>query len=139
MTVDINNNLWVCRYNGGGISVYNTNGNKIHQILLPAKNITNCIFGGKLNNELFISTARKDMKKKAEEEKDEPNEELVDIDLEDPEVQAATEKIQAGYKGMRTRRELKDKKEAQEKDEEVVDIDLEDPEVKAATTAWPDS
>ncbi len=64
MTVDNNNNLWVCRYNGGGISVYNAKGNKIHQILLPAKNITNCIFGGKLNNELFISTARKDMKRK---------------------------------------------------------------------------
>merc|ERR1711920_1102236 len=64
-------------------------------------------------------------------------EEEVDIDLEDPEVQAATAKIQAGYKGMRTRRDMKDKKEddAEEKtpeeqknnDEEEVDIDLEDP------------
>ena len=38
------------------------NGHKIHQILLPAKNITNCTFGGQFNNELFISTARKGMK-----------------------------------------------------------------------------
>merc|ERR1712140_33992 len=65
-------------------------------------------------------------------------EEEVDIDLEDPEVQAATAKIQAGYKGMRTRRELKEKKDLEQKDavkeeEEEVDIDLEDPEVQAAT------
>ena len=37
-------------------------GKNIHQIHLPAKNITNCTFGGPLNNELFISTARKDLK-----------------------------------------------------------------------------
>merc|ERR1712157_599902 len=64
-------------------------------------------------------------------------EEEVDIDLEDPEVQAATAKIQAGYKGMRTRRDMKEKK-AEEKQndaekEEEVDIDLNDPEVQAAT------
>ena len=75
----------------------------------------------------------------AEENKGKPEaeEEEVDIDLEDPEVQAATEKIQAGYKGMRTRRDMKDKKEEdakqKEPDEEEVDIDLEDPEVQAAT------
>ena len=63
MTTDNNNNLWVCHYNGGSISVYDLNGDKIHQIILPAKNITNCTFGGQLNNELFISTARKGMKK----------------------------------------------------------------------------
>ena len=30
----------------------------------PAKNITNCTFGGVNNNELYISTARKGMKVK---------------------------------------------------------------------------
>ena len=44
-----------------------------------------------------------------EKETDAKEEEDIDIDLEDPEVQKATEKIQAGYKGMRTRRELKQK------------------------------
>ena len=62
MTTDNKNNLWVCHYNGGLISVYDLRGNKIHQIHLPAKNITNCTFGGSLNNELFISTALKGMK-----------------------------------------------------------------------------
>ena len=62
MTTDNKNNLWVCHYNGGLISVYDLMGNQIHQIHLPAKNITNCTFGGSLNNELFISTALKGMK-----------------------------------------------------------------------------
>ena len=61
MTTDINNNLWVCHYSGACISVYDLKGNKIHQIYLPVKNVTNCTFGGIKNDELFISTARKDM------------------------------------------------------------------------------
>ena len=61
MTTDAYNNLWVCHYNGGSISVYDLKSNKIHKICIPAKNITNCSFGGFGNNELFISTARKDM------------------------------------------------------------------------------
>jgi len=64
MTTDIRNNLWVCHYRGARISVYDLSGSKIHQINLPAKNITNCTFGGSANNELFISTARKGMKAK---------------------------------------------------------------------------
>ena len=64
MTTDIKNNLWVCHYHGARISVYNLKGHKIHQIYLPAKNITNCTFGGIKNDELFISTARKGMSSK---------------------------------------------------------------------------
>ena len=61
MTIDIKNNLWVCHYHGARISVFNLKGQKIHTIYLPAKNVTNCTFGGKKNDELFVSTARKDM------------------------------------------------------------------------------
>ena len=64
MTTDNKNNLWVCHYKGGCISVYDLKGNKIYQIKLPAKNITNCAFGGFNNKELFVSTARKGMKAK---------------------------------------------------------------------------
>lgn len=60
MTVDKKNNLWVCHYGTGCISVYNLKGLKINQINFPVKNITNCTFGGKFYNELFVSTARKD-------------------------------------------------------------------------------
>ena len=88
-----------------------------------------------------------------------PVEEVIDIDLEDPEVTAAATKIQAGFKGHQTRKELKEKKDklndlnqdpvimkdAKEEqvgqseetkggDTEEVDIDLEDPEVAAAAT-----
>ena len=62
MTTDVKNNLWVCHYGGGCISVYNLKAIKIHKINLPAKNITNCTFGGSKNNELYISTARKGLK-----------------------------------------------------------------------------
>ena len=64
MTTDTKNNLWVCHYAGSQISVFNPKGKKIHKINLPAKNITNCTFGGIKNDELFISTARKDMSTK---------------------------------------------------------------------------
>ena len=64
MTTDIENNLWICHYRGSRMSVYDLMGNKIHKIKIPAKNITNCTFGGSSNDELFISTARKGMKPK---------------------------------------------------------------------------
>ena len=64
MALDINNNLWVCHYRGGKISVYNMKAEKIFQIKLPVKNITKCSFGGPKMNELFITTARKGMSKK---------------------------------------------------------------------------
>ena len=44
MTTDSKNNLWVCHYRGACISIYNLRGRRIHQIKIPAKNITNCIF-----------------------------------------------------------------------------------------------
>ena len=63
MTLDKKNNLWVCHFNGACISVFNKHAKKIHNINLPAKNITNCTFGGKKNSEIFITTATKSMDK----------------------------------------------------------------------------
>ena len=79
-----------------------------------------------------------------------------DIDLDDPDVERATTMIQAGYRGMQARKDVKSKRTAEKKavsgsedtseeesesqdDEESsasesVDIDLEDPDVAAATT-----
>ena len=62
MTLDNKNNLWVGHYNGACISVFNKQGKRIHKIDLPAKNITNCTFGGKNNSELFVTSALKGMK-----------------------------------------------------------------------------
>merc|ERR1712079_107187 len=82
------------------------------------------------------------------------DEEIIDIDLNDPDVENAATKIQAGFKGMKARKEVSamkdgknetDTNEAQEKNEEldkntietpasneVIDIDLNDPDVEHA-------
>lgn len=84
-----------------------------------------------------------------EETKEEEN---IDIDLNDPEVEKAASKIQAGFKGMKTRQELSATKAAGEAEpeaepaaaqegepsaeegKETIDIDLNDPEVEKAAT-----
>ena len=63
MTIDRLDNLWVCHFGGGCISVLNKKGKKIHKIKLPVKNITNCTFGGSKNSDLYITTALKGLKK----------------------------------------------------------------------------
>ena len=62
MTLDKDKNLWVAHYHGACISVINKKGQIIHKIDLPAKNITNCAFGGKNNSEIFITTATKGLR-----------------------------------------------------------------------------
>ena len=61
MTLDKNKNLWVAHYHGACISVFNNKAKLIHRIQFPAKNITNCTFGGKKNNEIFVTSATKGM------------------------------------------------------------------------------
>jgi len=61
MTVDINKNLWVAHFHGAKISIINKKGNIIHTVNLPAKNITNCAFGGYNNSEVFVTSALKSM------------------------------------------------------------------------------
>ena len=63
MTLDKNKNLWVAHFNGASISVFNKKAKLIHRIKFPAKNITNCAFGGKNTKELYVSTATKGMSK----------------------------------------------------------------------------
>ncbi len=63
MTLDKNKNLWVAHFHGACVSVFNQKAKLIHRIQFPAKNITNCAFGGKNTKELFVSTATKGMNK----------------------------------------------------------------------------
>lgn len=77
---------------------------------------------------------------------EDPKEEAVDIDLNDPEVVAAATKIQAAVRGHHTRQEIKSTKEeeaapeakeeapVEEGKSEEVDIDLNDPQVNQAAT-----
>ena len=63
MTLDRDKNLWVAHFHGACISVFDTKAKLIHKINFPAKNITNCTFGGQNNSELFVTTATKGMSK----------------------------------------------------------------------------
>ena len=64
MVLDNKKNLWVCRYGGASISIFNKFAKKIHSVRFPAKNITNCVFGGKNNSYLYVTSAIKKLKKK---------------------------------------------------------------------------
>ncbi|XP_071095775.1 enolase-phosphatase E1-like isoform X6 [Haliotis cracherodii] len=86
---------------------------------------------------------RRELKERlaSQEKKAEEEEEEVDIDLNDPDVEKAAIKIQAGFKGFKARKEVqevksKDSEQPQEKTEEdeIADIDLEDPELASAAT-----
>ena len=44
---------------GAKLLVFNKNGKLIHTVKFPAKNITNCTFGGIKNKEIFVTTAKK--------------------------------------------------------------------------------
>ena len=63
MTLDKKSNLWVAHFGGAKISVLDKKGKLIHTVKFPAKNITNCTFGGKNNSEIFVTTAQKSMSK----------------------------------------------------------------------------
>ena len=62
MTLDKAGNLWVCQFHGACVRVLNKFARQIHKINLPAKNITNCTFGGPKNSDLFVTSALKGMK-----------------------------------------------------------------------------
>mgnify|MGYP001318344454 FL=1 len=66
MTIDNFQNLWICHFGGGCITVINQKGKKIHEVQIPSKNVTNCTFGGTLNRYLFVTTAKKGIRKSSQ-------------------------------------------------------------------------
>lgn len=59
MCADEEGNLWVAIWGGGCVNCYHPgSGNLIAQVLVDAPLVTNCAFGGKDNQQLFITTAR---------------------------------------------------------------------------------
>lgn len=61
-TIDADDNLWVCLWNGNGVLQIDTNtGEVIGRVNVPAHNITSCAFGGQNLDSLFITSARVDM------------------------------------------------------------------------------
>ncbi|SHG87631.1 SMP-30/gluconolactonase/LRE family protein [Ferrimonas marina] len=58
MTCDIQGNLWICHFDGGGISRYSPSGQRIGWIDLPVSKVASCTFGGSNMSTLFITTAQ---------------------------------------------------------------------------------
>ncbi len=61
MTIDENDNLWVCFYLGGKVVCYDSNtGKELEVIRVPAMCTTCCTFGGEHLDTLFITTGAKE-------------------------------------------------------------------------------
>lgn len=62
MTVDQEGMIWVALWSGYKVTRWNPKTGELLQIInVPARNVTCCTFGGENLNELYITTARKDM------------------------------------------------------------------------------
>lgn len=57
MTIDSDDNLWVCFWAGAALRKFSPEGDLLMEIAMPVSNPTSCTFGGEHLNELFITTA----------------------------------------------------------------------------------
>ena len=86
-SIDEDGMLWIAHWNGWQVSRWNPQtGEKLLKIPLPVANVTSCTFGGEGLNDLYITTARKDI----------PEAEL----LKQPLAGALFVWKNSGYKGM---------------------------------------
>jgi len=62
MTSDSEGNLWIAIWGGAQVAKWNPKtGKLLEQISVPALQTSSCVFGGKDMNELYITSARKEM------------------------------------------------------------------------------
>jgi len=62
MTSDMEGNLWIALWGGAAVTRWNpSTGQLLERISMPALQPSSCVFGGKAMNELFVTSARKDM------------------------------------------------------------------------------
>ncbi len=62
MTSDTQGNLWIAMWGGAQVTKWNPlTGQLLEQIPVPAKNVSCCVFGGKNLNELYLTSARKEL------------------------------------------------------------------------------
>ncbi|XP_058446762.1 regucalcin-like [Malaya genurostris] len=59
MTIDTDGNLYVAVFHGSKVVKINSNGKIIQEIQIPAKQVTSVAFGGPNLDELFVTTAKK--------------------------------------------------------------------------------
>jgi sugar lactone lactonase YvrE len=58
MTVDAQDHLWVAHYDGGKVSRFSPNGDRVASIRLPVARVTSCTFGGEDIKTLYVTSAR---------------------------------------------------------------------------------
>ncbi|WP_028634248.1 SMP-30/gluconolactonase/LRE family protein [Pseudomonas parafulva] len=58
LALDIEDNLWVCQFNGGCLLQYDRNGALLQTLPVPVPRPTSCCFGGPDMRTLFITTAK---------------------------------------------------------------------------------
>jgi len=62
MTSDTEGNLWIAIWGGAQVSCWNPNAGKLlEQIPVPALHTSSCVFGGRDMNELYVTSARKNI------------------------------------------------------------------------------
>jgi len=62
MSMDQEGKLWVAHYGGFGVYCWDPeNGELLKKIVLPAPNVTSCVFGGENLDHLFITTAKENL------------------------------------------------------------------------------
>lgn len=62
MTCDMDGNLWIAMWGGAQVTQWSPNTAKLlEQVFIPAWLSSSCIFGGRNMNELYVTSARKDM------------------------------------------------------------------------------
>lgn len=62
MTIDIEGMLWIAHWNGWQVSRWDPEtGKKLLSVSLPVSKVTSCTFGGGNLQDLYITTARKDL------------------------------------------------------------------------------
>jgi sugar lactone lactonase YvrE len=62
MTSDTGGDLWIAMWSGAQVTRWNPRkGELLEQIPLPAKNVTSCVFAGENLNELYVTSACKDL------------------------------------------------------------------------------
>lgn len=62
MTSDMQGNLWIAMWDGAQVTKWDPHsGQLLERIPVPARNVSSCAFGGRNMNELYITSARKDL------------------------------------------------------------------------------
>lgn len=62
MTIDQEGMIWVAHWGGSCVTRWDPHvGKQLDEVVVPAKNVTSCIFGGEDLDELYITTARQGM------------------------------------------------------------------------------